>query len=324
MSSRQCDTKRHRPMTSFGLMFLASLVTTTQAFIPYSDSFFHVSVRSHSSLSKATRTTRHQSSTLAAASKDTKGVYSRPSAAIEKGSGFFIPGLEGPRVRLLFGLVVLLLTVVNHVMLSSSSSLQTTVAFPERLAVVYAILLLLQAAIEFGKEEKGYVVTLEDDSATDEQQQDSSSSSYSQSWSSSASSLSQEERERVEWSAASYLSLTPAIQLLLLDRNDGVLYRLGSTPTTQRATDLSKDDEMTGVEAAFGAAENTTSGRVSLPSTHPAVVALDLQEESCRCVVLQRIDESKCWMMTSNQLLQAFTKEDLKWLGQLAKHVVIK
>ena len=28
-----------------------------------------------------------------------KGVYSRPSAAIERGSGFFIPGLEGGRVR---------------------------------------------------------------------------------------------------------------------------------------------------------------------------------------------------------------------------------
>ena len=43
-----------------------------------------------------------------------KGVYSRPSAAIEKGSGFYIPGLEGSKVRLLFGTLVLLLNYINH------------------------------------------------------------------------------------------------------------------------------------------------------------------------------------------------------------------
>ena len=249
---------------------------------------------------------------LAAKDSSNKGVYSRPSAAIERGSGFFIPGLEGPRVRLVFGIVVLVLTVLNHVLLSANLP---TVAFPERVAVVYAVLLLIQAAIEFGKEEKGYVVTLE---TSDSQQGESAASSLSQSTFSTLSTfLSNDEKERIQWAAASYLSLTPATQIMLLNRNDGVVYRLGATapPADSIST------EMEGTQAAFAALDKSSGGRISLPLTHPAVVALDLNEEDSRCIVLQKIDNESCWIMTSNQLLTAFTKDDLKWLGQLAKHV---
>jgi hypothetical protein len=237
--------------------------------------------------------------------KDNKGVYSRPSAAIERGSGFFIPGLEGPRVRLVFGVVVLLLTALNHELSSSSP----TVAFSEGLAGVYAILLLFQAAIEFGKEEKGFVVTLENEEATDSA---TTAPSFSQTWTSS-NELSQDEKEKGQWAAASYVAMTPATHMLLLDQKDGVVYRLGSTPAISVTA-------MEGTQAAFQALEKSSSGRISLPPTHPAVTSLSSAEHG-RCVVLQRIHESKCWMMTSNQLLAAFTKEDLKWLGQLAKHV---
>ena len=249
---------------------------------------------------------------LAAKDSSNKGVYSRPSAAIERGSGFFIPGLEGPRVRLVFGIVVLVLTVLNHVLLSANLP---TVAFPERVAVVYAVLLLIQAAIEFGKEEKGYVVTLE---TSDSQQGESIASSLSQSTFSTLSTfLSNDEKERIQWAAASYLSLTPATQIMLLNRNDGVVYRLGATASP--ADSIST--EMEGTQAAFVALDKSSGGRISLPLTHPAVVALDLNEEDSRCIVLQKIDNESCWIMTSNQLLTAFTKDDLKWLGQLAKHV---
>jgi len=199
---------------------------------------------------------------------------------------------------------------LNHVM----SSNLATVAFPERVAVVFAVLLLLQAAIEFGKEEKGYVVSLE--RTSDKQDSASASPSYSQTWLSS-SSLTEEDKERAQWAAASYVALTPATHMLLLDRNDGVVYRLGVT-----APRADSADEMNGIQAAFAALDKASSGRVSLPATHPTVIALNAEEEHGRCVVLQRIDDDSCWMMTSNQLLPAFTKDDLKWLGQLAKHVV--
>jgi len=43
---------------------------------------------------------------------------------------------------------------------AATAARTTTGSFTESLAVRYAILLLLQAAIEFGKEEKGFVVSL--------------------------------------------------------------------------------------------------------------------------------------------------------------------
>jgi hypothetical protein len=272
------------------------------------------SIRSHETLTfaKPTVFSASKTSSLSLAAKDSsnKGVYSRPSAAIERGSGFFIPGLEGPRVRLVFGIVVLVLTVLNHVLLSANLP---TVAFPERVAVFYAVLLLIQAAIEFGKEEKGYVVSLE----TSDANQEGSAASLSQTWSTLSKYLSNDEKERVQWAAASYLSLTPATQMILLNRNDGILYRLGSTapPADSISTGLE------GTQAAFAALDKSSGGRISLPLTHPTVVALNISEVESRCVVLQKIDKESCWIMTSNQLLTAFTNDDLKWLGQLAKHV---
>jgi hypothetical protein len=183
------------------------------------------------------------------------------------------------------------------------------VAFPERVAVFYAVLLLIQAAIEFGKEEKGYVVSLE--------KREGSAASLSQTWSTLSKYLANDEKERVQWAAASYLSLTPATQMILLNRNDGIVYRLGSTapPADSISTELE------GTQAAFASLDKSSSGRISLPLTHPTVVALNISEVESRCVVLQKIDKESCWIMTSNQLLTAFTNDDLKWLGQLAKHV---
>ncbi|KAJ1451857.1 hypothetical protein M885DRAFT_528741 [Pelagophyceae sp. CCMP2097] len=45
--------------------------------------------------------------------KQAKGFYVRPSAAIERGGGFFVPGLEGGRLRIAIGLTLLLLLGAN-------------------------------------------------------------------------------------------------------------------------------------------------------------------------------------------------------------------
>eukprot|EP01036_Dinobryon_divergens_P025530 gene25530-34087_t len=42
-----------------------------------------------------------------------KGYYVRPSRAIEKGGGFFVPGLEGDRIRIISALLLLLLCAIN-------------------------------------------------------------------------------------------------------------------------------------------------------------------------------------------------------------------
>lgn len=257
-----------------------------------------------------------------------KGVYARPSAAIERGSGFFIPGLEGPRVRLLFGLIVLALTVVNHGMIDTaltSSEATTSMALPETLAVAYSILLLLQAAIEFSKDETMSTSLPSFTGGTETATARSSlSQDLLQQWSSSSTDISDEYRDKVQWAAATYISLTPATQMLLLDRKDLILYRLGGGDTTASSASLSQT-QGEGVATALETLAKTSSGRVSLPVTHPVVQALVPLEyedqESNRCIVLQRINEHQCWLMASNQLLAAFTKADLKWLGQLAKYV---
>mmetsp|Transcript_18532 Transcript_18532/g.26177 ORF Transcript_18532/g.26177 Transcript_18532/m.26177 type:complete len:326 (+) Transcript_18532:133-1110(+) len=302
------------------LLFLSKAITTSHAFVVPHHQHSRVTFSSCKSNNPSRfsgayenvygllQTNNKFHSTALFAEKKNKGVYSRPSAAIERGSGFFIPGLEGERVRLLFGLLVLILTVANHMM---SPGTTAGVAFSESLAVLYAILLLLQAAIEFGKEQRGYVVSLdrpEDEGTTGSKKSDT----LSQVWTIQSPT---KYKDVVQWSAASYIALTPASHIFLLESDKGVVYRLGSTKI-----EYSENDENVGTNAALETVNKSKGGRVSLPSTHPAVTSL-VNEKHGRCVVLQSINENQCWMMTSNQLLQSFTKEDLKWLGQLATYV---
>ncbi len=242
-----------------------------------------------------------------------KGVYVRPSGAIERGSGFFVPGLEGPRVRVLFGTILLTLTALNHSLVISSSSL----SLEEIIAVTYSLLVLFQAAIEFGKEE----LIVEGGSSSAKASRGTNTPSLLQrdlvqQWNVAAQSkLSQEEKDKIQWVAASYLSVTPGTQMLLLTKEDLILYRLGSDSSM---TNGNKIEE--GVQAALQQLSQSKGGRLALPVTHPAVVALGLNQ--ARTVILQRIAEDSCWVVSSSdQLLAGFTSADLKWLGQLAKYM---
>lgn len=252
---------------------------------------------------------RNRDLALRAKKESSKGVYARPSAAIERGSGFFIPGLEGPRVRLLFGLSLLVLTAANHFLLTTTTASNNQLA--ETMGVLYAILLLFQAAIEFGKESKGYVVSLD---RTDETKTPASES-YVQRWSSSSPPAAFQ--EKVEWSAATYIALTPSSTVLLIDGED-ILYQVRSNSASNPPTAAG---EKQGCRSALATLAKAKSDRVSIPTTHPAATALASPDD--RTIVLQKIDEQRCWMVTSTQLLQSFTSEDLKWLGQLAAYVAL-
>ena len=259
-----------------------------------------------------------------------KGVYARPSAAIERGSGFFIPGLEGPRVRLVFGVVLLVLTGANHFLLTTAGA---TNQLAEVTGVLYAVLLLLQAAIEFGKESRGYVVSLDrPSSVSDSVGEDSNTASLVQQWSTENSKDNNDDstntrtsvtstdgtfREKVEWSAASYVALTPANNLFLIG-NDRIVYRLGDSNDNNSGPDQKIID---GCRSALSTLSKAKSGRVSIPTTHPAAVVAPTGE---RTIVLQTIDDDNCLMMTSDQVLQAFTDQDLRWLGQIAKYVCLQ
>jgi hypothetical protein len=239
-----------------------------------------------------------------------EGVYVRPSGAIERGSGFFVPGLEGPKVRLVVGGVLLLLTGVNHMLAGGDQPL----ALEESIAIFYSFLVLLSSAIEFGKEE----LIVESNSSSRNSNTPPSGGDQKdcvQQWTTSKT-LKEDYKSRVQWVAASYMAVTPASQMLLLEQ-DTLVYRLGGGEVSSSS---SSETVATGIQAALDQLRQSKGGRIALPSTHPAVVALGLSE--ARTVVLQRITDDSCWMMSSSdQLLASFTSADLKWLGQLASYV---
>ena len=263
----------------------------------------------------------------------TTGVYARPSAAIERGSGFFIPGLEGSRVRLLFGILALALTYVNN-----SLGSVTTGGFDisETVAVLAGVLLLLQAAVEFGQE-LGFGVQ-QKSGASDATIGDSGTSAAA------ASSANLEQRiapslvdrgteavDAIKWAAATYVALTPASHVIVVaDNGEGTeptfLYELGNFGNSADENKNMSSDIETGAKAAIDEVFKSKGGRVSLPFDHPAAINL-LPESGRRCVLLQRMSAADpsggrrlCMVVGSNQLLQAFTKNDLRWLGRLAQY----
>lgn len=112
--------------------------------------------------------TNNTNSTNTKTTTAVSGVYVRPSGAIERGSGFFVPGLEGPKVRVVIGMVLLVGTLVEHSttgglagggistgMTASTTTTTATVAawsLSDGIAILYSGVLLFQAAIEYTKE----------------------------------------------------------------------------------------------------------------------------------------------------------------------------
>lgn len=235
-----------------------------------------------------------------------QGVYSRPSAAIERGSGFFIPGLEGPKVRLVFGTLLLGLTAYNH---AASIGQGKGDAFSEALTVVFSLLVLLQGAVEYRKDtlKRGVIIGQEGSGG---QSSSGKVKSYQQLWSVPVDDDTW--RERVTFAASTYLSLTPASHMMLIGPGK-IIYSLG-------ISEQRKEYNTEACQAAIDTLAKSKSGRVALPPQHPAVEQL-ADEDYNRCVVLQRIDDNLCWLMTSDQLLPGFSQQDLQWLGQMAKYV---
>jgi hypothetical protein len=275
------------------------------------------------------------------------GVYTRPSAAIERGSGFFVPGLEGPKVRVVFGIVLLGFVALNkYVSLYSnhnsiSSSSFWTFSISEIVTLLFSVLVLLQGAIEYQKENYQRVTpsasSLSTSTATT-----TTITTYQQVWHVpilASSSFSNEIwKDKVEWAATTYLTITPATAMLLMNGRSGTVLFSLIQPSTDRIQSIWNDQTTTAaVRAAWNTiASSASSGRVSLPLTHPAASLFDKNTTpTIRTILLQRISEpeddtaesmsssssSLFWWIASDQLLPAFTPRDLQWLGQLAQYV---
>jgi len=249
-----------------------------------------------------------------------------------------VPGLEGSRVRILFGILCLILSYVNNVIIGVGDSNVSAVEFSSKLVTFYGVLLLMQGLVEAAKENGLGFAGLDggnnssnnsDNRATDaESTAANTNKSLDQMV---VDTLEGEFVERVRWASASYVALTPATHVLLLESDsDGdvegknkksdtgpqILYGLGTLTKWDGNSDTEKG---AAIQAAVDTISNSKGGRVSVPESHPC--ASLIPEDCRRCILLQRIKGSngnQCLMVGSNQLLAAFTKNDLKWLGSLA------
>lgn len=77
-----------------------------------------------------------------------KGYYRRPSRAIEKGGGFYVPGLEGEKIRVVSASVIFLLFAINRLG-QQPSTVTTQQLISECMGVSVTILLFLQGLSTF-------------------------------------------------------------------------------------------------------------------------------------------------------------------------------
>jgi len=240
-----------------------------------------------------------------------EGVYARPSAAIERGSGFYIPGLEGFRVRILSGFVILGLSYVNSNLSSITEESSGALQLSNNLAAVYGFLLFFQALVDYGKE------TLFSSSSSEQGKKfKASGTKQLQQVISSSLKENQELYELLKWTAATYVSLTPSKSFLVVDgRKREIVYGLGNTEKLDVSSPIGES-----VASVCQALSKSKGGRVSVPVTHPASLLIGDEFET-RCIVLQRIDNETAFVVGSDQLLAGYTKNDLKWLGNMANLV---
>lgn len=243
-----------------------------------------------------------------------RGIYSRPSAAIERGSGFFIPGLEGPKIRLFFGLTVLLVDAASHVLAESMPG-DVGQVVAESVAAFYGALLLLQGTIEMGaargfSREIGVPTDMGDDLAISTKRRGAEISDA----------LKSNEKclKSIQRVAETIMSFTPATYVKLVDSDSGVLYSLSTSSDGSPAMDTNEQNRL--ISLALDAVSASRGGRVALPSEHP--VSKLLPPSATRCILVQAVKGNgkgkSCVVLGSDSLLPSFTKNDLRWIGQLA------
>ena len=254
-----------------------------------------------------------------------QGIYSRPSAAIERGSGFFIPGLEGSRIRLLFGLTVLIADAANHILVGSRPGDWGQVV-AESLAVFYGALLLLQGGIEVGIERGAAVVPQSNEgiTITSSDKNDSILSGY---WTSNSrvadDVLSKNDIaiKTIQQMAQTIITFTPSIYFQFVSEESGILYSFGVDDDSDIINNTEQQKQL--AKLALDAVSGSKGGRVALPSDHPASKLLP--EMATRCILVQKVNDIQgssraCMIIGSDKLLPSFTKNDLRWIGQLAEY----
>jgi len=203
------------------------------------------------------------------------------------------------------------LSYVNSNLSSITEESSGALQLSNNLAAVYGFLLFFQALVDYGKE------TLFSSSSSEQGKKfKASGTKQLQQVISSSLKENQELYELLKWTAATYVSLTPSKSFLVVDgRKREIVYGLGNTEKLDVSSPIGES-----VASVCQALSKSKGGRVSVPVTHPASLLIGDEFET-RCIVLQRIDNETAFVVGSDQLLAGYTKNDLKWLGNMANLV---
>mmetsp|Transcript_6079 Transcript_6079/g.13083 ORF Transcript_6079/g.13083 Transcript_6079/m.13083 type:complete len:314 (+) Transcript_6079:56-997(+) len=238
-----------------------------------------------------------------------RGIYSRPSAAIERGSGFFLPGLEGYRIRALSGLFSLGATAYNQYLMdtagASTGTSESTSAF---IAYVSGFILLALGIAEWAGESFQFYkeeMALEAPATIDEQEELNDGF------------LPSEVVESVRRVSSAFLQVTVATSVALVSSDGLVPYRVGAPHDMPEAA----------AKRAANLVRNSKGGRIAVPSDDVAAEAMS--EGNRRSILVQIIGDSRgkvrIWALVvgSDRPLQAYSEGDLRWLGCLSERLVV-
>ena len=187
-----------------------------------------------------------------------RGIYSRPSAAIERGSGFFVPGLEGGRVRIVFGIVLLLANVLND-----TNGTPHAIGFTEWISIVFSVIIILQGVLE-GQED-----AMEEPTSEERMEVIQNSKPT----------LPPELISQLRWVGLNIFSFTSTTKFLVWDNTDSFCFTLSSSKVN--------DPDPNVIQAARQSLKNSQSGTISVPNSHPMGYVLDGNGG----IILQRVGE---------------------------------
>ena len=116
------------------------------------------------------------------------------------------------------------------------------------------------------------------------------------------------------------MSFTPATYFQFVTEDFGVIYSVGVGGEIAANNDDNEEKRL--AKLSLDAVAGSKGGRVALPSDRPASKLLP--ESATRCILVQRVSEYQgsraCMIIGSDKLLPSFTKNDLRWIGQLAEY----
>lgn len=147
--------------------------------------------------------------------------YKRPAAALERGGGFYVPGLEGNRLRLAAACVLSLALLLNRIVSEGATSSQLV---SETLGAAACALLFIQVFSDRVAESRE-IDQAGRAAATARLQEKSEVSPL----------LSEAQAEDATFVAATVLKLTPASFVMLLGESAQPLLRCGRYPATLSA-----------------------------------------------------------------------------------------